>query len=229
MQFKYSTPDHHDLKFRKLEWLMISLLILISNLHLFTGNLGQALIYRFEIDGFKDLASLILHPFVHVSAYHFLLDTGAFCLLYFLLKEFTLYEKWFMMLCSGIMSLLLVSLITGSDQIDGFCGLSGIGHGLMAVCGLSLSRSANHRMIAIIVISTICLKSFFEILSGQALFLDMHQGFCGQPLPASHLGGAIGGCISFIMLKRKRIITKILNLDPVKKTPVALFNKPGRF
>ncbi len=137
---------------------------------------------------------VVAHPLAHVSLYHLLLDAGAFFLLYAGLKRNAGWRLTCACAC-GIGSL-LGAMATPAVATVGFCGLSGIGHGLMAVTGVELARAARHRTergVGSIVLLLVVLKSGYEAVTGHVFFEAGHIGDVGAPLVFCHAGGVIGG------------------------------------
>ena len=80
----------------------------------------------------------------------------------------------------------------------GFCGLSGIGHGLMAVAGVELTaggRGGRAYRAGLVVLALVVLKSAYEALTGHVFFESGHVGDVGTPLVFCHAGGVIGGLL----------------------------------
>jgi membrane associated rhomboid family serine protease len=75
---------------------------------------------------------LLSHPFVHVSRYHLLLDGIAFIALLWGLADRRASERIGLVAASAAASLLAASCVPGETATYGLCGLSGVGHGLMA-------------------------------------------------------------------------------------------------
>lgn len=180
---------------------IFSILILGFNSHLVFKSLGAGMVYFPGIFGVDGLIRLLFHPFVHVSGYHFLLDAGAFVLLYFGLEEDRAVHKATYVLIPGIMSFISVNMLSAADIANGFCGLSGIAHGLMAVWGLEMIFSGKSKIASLIILGIIICKTSYELISGQPLFSSMHLGQIGQPIPASHAGGVVGGMLSFALIR----------------------------
>ncbi|MDD2461398.1 MAG: rhomboid family intramembrane serine protease [Kiritimatiellia bacterium] len=78
---------------------------------------------------------LLTASFVHVSAYHLALDAGAFLLLYHTLHEPSRPGRLLAVAACAAGSL-AASLLTLAPD-GSLCGLSGVGHGLLAVSALS--------------------------------------------------------------------------------------------
>ena len=74
---------------------------------------------------------ILTHPFVHVSWYHLLLDGAAFFILYAAFRTAFLRRLAYVVPALGSMTAAMISP-RGSGVLPR--GLSGLGHGLMAVC-----------------------------------------------------------------------------------------------
>ena len=186
-----------------MEALIIILLLTGFNLHLIFGPFFNAMVYYPEGGGTFPWLRLLAHPFVHMSRYHFLLDAGAFLLLYFELNVARI-EKLVHIIISATASFFLVNTIATSSISAGFCGLSGIAHGLMAVWGLELLFSKATRPVALLTLAIIIVKCGIETFTGTALFSWMHMGQCGSPVPAAHAGGVLGGLFSSVLFHAKK-------------------------
>ncbi len=184
----------------KTELAVISGLLLMVNIHLVTGSPDNPFIYRPGESGLGGLAALILHPLVHVSLYHFALDAGAFLFLWSKLQASFL-VRTACLLISGVSSFLCVTVLAPEAATSGFCGLSGIAHGIMAVFCLEMTMDRRLRLAGILGLGLVGAKSAFEVVYGHGLFGLMHMGYCGTPVPASHLGGFLGGILGFALVQ----------------------------
>ncbi len=172
-------------------------ILAIANLHLLFSVGYQQLVFLPEAVAQGQWWRLFTHPFVHLSLYHLLLDAGAFFLLYPGLAGNRQGVRLAYLLICGACSLAAVIAFSPSVQSLGFCGLSGIGHGLMAITNLALIREKESRGLGAICLGLLFLKVGYECLSGQVLF---HLGLCGTPLAASHAGGLVGGLAAFVCI-----------------------------
>ena len=140
-------------------------------------------------------------PWAHISIYHLALDAAAFLFLCDMLR------------CSAPTRLLhLASCIVFSGVVPllfdprlseiGLRGLSGVAHGLMMVAALeALSSTAKtERIFGTAVLVGIIAKCLIELATGNVVFANCHLGNVGIPVPTCHLGGAIGGALSYGMI-----------------------------
>jgi rhomboid family GlyGly-CTERM serine protease len=147
---------------------------------------------------------IVTHPFVHVSWYHLLLDGVAFLMLYNQLEAKTFAGRTVYVAAAAVFSMLAVMLVLPYSTAVGYCGLSGIDHGLMAVCALEMIRSKGAgragRWFGLISLVVVLGKSLYEAYSGHMFLEFMHFGMMGSPVAISHLGGVIGGVGVFILV-----------------------------
>jgi rhomboid family GlyGly-CTERM serine protease len=195
------------------------LLLLGCNFHLFTGGPPSALSYNHAAVLSGEWWRLLTHPLVHVSRYHFSLDVLAVAILWHLLPLSTLGKCGAALIC-GAASLAAALLFSPLIREIGLCGLSGIAHGLMVVCGgLALHFSAwpedgENRRSALFggVLCAVGLgKSIIEVWSGGAIFAGMHGGHLGMPVVEAHLGGALGGLLTLLLFSGRRSGEQIEN------------------
>lgn len=181
-------PHHLDI-------LIFGVLILLANTHMLSGNFPSHLIFLPKPFVMGEFWRLLTFSFVHISLYHLLLDAGAFILLYTCLEEKSVYKKIYYITISGICA--LIAALTFSPEISeqGLCGLSGIGHGLMAVVGFDMIRDKKTARLGILTIFLLAMKCVYEMRTGNVLF---HFNLCGAPMIASHIGGFIGGLIAAV-------------------------------
>jgi membrane associated rhomboid family serine protease len=156
---------------------------------------------------------LLTHPFAHVSAYHLLLDGGAFFLLYHGLRDVRTGRRLLVFLGAATGSLIL-AVLHPAIATSGLCGLSGAAHGLMAVTGLVMAAQEDPavRHAGLWATGLVLAKSLFEACTGWVLFSDLHLGDIGRPNPLCHLGGTLGGMAAWWPVRRLR--TRVLDPMP---------------
>ncbi len=141
---------------------------------------------------------LLAHPFVHVTWYHLLLDAGAFFLLYAGLEEKGALKRMLLVAFCGAGSLVATVLTTLEVSTLGLCGLSGVAHGLMVASALELTdccRRPCERMQGAVCLALVVAKSIMEVLTGKCFLELLDFGLLGSPIPACHVGGALGGIV----------------------------------
>jgi rhomboid family GlyGly-CTERM serine protease len=170
------------------------MLILFTNTHLVTGNLKGAYAFFPSAVVSGEWWRLLLHPFVHLTWYHLILDAGAFFLLY---KELRPSKRITYVLAAGTSSLIAAILTSPAIKTLGLCGLSGIAHGLMAVSALELMQEQDDFRLGFLCFIVVVSKSMYEAFAGDVLFSFLHFGLCGTPIAVSHAGGVLGGIIAY--------------------------------
>ena len=161
---------------------------------------------------------LFTHPFIHVSLYHALLDAGAFAFLWQTRPTPHTARRDFILFLTCAAGSLAAALLVDQTllQTQGFCGLSGIGHGLMAYQGLVWAKDRTGdrftRNAGWLILLSVFAKSLFEVLSGGVFFGALHLGSIGTPAVACHLGGVIGGCLAGTVLTPIRANDRHRNL-----------------
>ena len=196
-----------------------TLLIAVLNIPLITGSVPKTMIFSTHAIADGQLWRIFTHPFVHVSWYHLLLDGAAFFLLYMQLAEESLRKRTLYVVGCGVSSLLAVLMVLPRLDSVGYCGLSGIGHGLMAVCALEMMRNVSSNK-SVQRFGGLCLvlligKCIFEAFTGKMFFNFVHSDLIGSPVAMSHVGGVLGGCIMYGLLQNNLRIPA--NLSSVKK------------
>lgn len=176
-------------------------IIVVLNTHILKGEFDASRIFFPEAVMAGEWLRVVTHPFVHVGWYHLFLDAGAFFLLYTGLEEKRKYLKVLFLSICGAGSIIASLIATPRIHVQGLCGLSGIGHGLMAITSLEMMQKKETRWIGLISLLMVTLKSIYELLTGNVLF---HFGLCGSPLSACHIGGVIGGCVCYIIFGKIR-------------------------
>lgn len=190
----------------KMYWDLLLLLALIGfcNVHLLTGGSCHHLIFRFDEVVSGDIYRLLTHPFAHVSWYHFLLDAGAFLLLYTGLNEKRPAKKLLTVGICGCCALLAPLVFAPGIYSRGLCGLSGIAHGLMAFSGLEMIKDKSTATTGIMCLSVVVAKSVYEAVSGTVFFSFLLFEMCGIPIAVCHIGGVLGGILSFLVFEMEK-------------------------
>jgi len=188
---------------KRWEIYIYALLVVALNLPLAVGSVSESMIFSQQhvFDG--QLWRIFTHPFVHVSWYHLLLDATAFFLLYMQLAEQSLTKRTLYVAGCGISSLLAALVALGGIDSIGYCGLSGIGHGLMAVCALEMIRSASSnksvKLTGVICLGLLVGKCLVEAFTGKMVFSFLHTDLIGSPVALAHGGGVLGGCVMYMV------------------------------
>jgi membrane associated rhomboid family serine protease len=172
--------------------LAVAGLLIATNLHLL-GVGPEASAYAFGANTWPWLA-LLTHSFVHVSWYHLLLDAGAFFTLYPLCGDSPLRRLPILAACAA--GALAGAMLNPSLAASGFCGLSGIDHGLMAFTALRLLGERGQRTIGAAVLAVVSLKVFAELGTGGVILASLHIGDVGQPNVWSHAGGVLAAILA---------------------------------
>lgn len=183
-----------------LDMLLLAAMIGVCNFHIITGLSCSNLIFQYDQFVSGDIYRLITHPFVHLSWYHFLLDAGAFVLLYTGLEEKQKLRKFLIVGICGLCGLAVPLIFAPAIYSQGLCGLSGIAHGLMAFSALEMMQEKANFKAGVICLAAVSIKSFYEAATGDVLFSFLQFGLCGIPIAICHAGGVIGGVLSYFIL-----------------------------
>jgi membrane associated rhomboid family serine protease len=177
--------------------------LLLANLHLLGFGLPPTTLALQPAQFPHAWWGVVTHPFVHVSAYHLLLDALAFFALYPACAPDGRGRVRLLVACA--ICSLAGALGDPAVAANGFCGLSGIDHGLMAATTIAMCRRARFRADAAIgatLLAVVGLKCAIELAHGVPAFASFHLGDIGQPVVASHAGGVIGA-LALMLLQRK--------------------------
>lgn len=176
-------------------------LLVAFNIGVFTGTVSDSMLFHPEKIMQGQVYRLVTHCFVHVSWYHLLLDAAAFIMLYSQLTAKSLAVRTFYVAAASIGSVSAVALALPYVESIGYCGLSGIDHGLMTILALEMLVDADSdRTMKIAGVVSLCLvaaKSIYEAATGQMFLKILHFGMMGSPVAVSHIGGVAGGVIAF--------------------------------
>jgi rhomboid family GlyGly-CTERM serine protease len=173
-------------------WVFVLVLAMV-NAPLLFGRVCGPLLFVPERIASGEWWRLLTASFVHVGAYHLVLDAGAFLLLYHSLREPS--RRWRLLAvaacAAGSFALAAFALAPGGS----LCGLSGVGHGLLAVGALEMMGAgdrASARVGAACLVGVVA-KSVFETCADRVLFASLHFGDVATPVAVCHLGGVLGG------------------------------------
>lgn len=178
------------------EMLAMALLILACNVSLLFGMPAAWLSFNAGAVAVGQWWRIVTHPFVHVSLYHLFVDGLAFMVLYSALAPVGSSKRLAVLLATGIGSLAGAWSTMAQYGARAFCGLSGVGHGLMAAYALLLVHRGIDRAAVragYLSLALVVVKSIVECVSGNVVFASLHLGSVGIPIPACHAGGVIGG------------------------------------
>jgi hypothetical protein len=106
--------------------------------------------------------------------------------------------------------------------VAGYCGLSGIGHGLMAICAFELIGDSDKtsRRVGMISLGLLTAKCLFEVATGRMFLHFLHPDLLGTPIAISHIGGLLGASLVYAMLNRtkfKQVVARLRLDKPDKK------------
>jgi rhomboid family GlyGly-CTERM serine protease len=186
------------------------LVLLIANASLFSTSWRGQLVFFPGAVASGEWWRIITHPFVHVSWYHLLLDGAAFLMLYAELGHWRTRERLMSVAVCGASSL-GVALFNPIIATIGFCGLSGVAHGLMAVSAIEMIRRGECR-VGSCVLAVVVSKALLEAVTGNVALSFLHFGLMGTPIAACHAGGVVGGLL-LVLLRSRR---------PVTSSPIAI-------
>lgn len=222
---------------RKLLWVICFISIaLVSNIHLVTGSDPTILLFETSKVSQGEWWRIFTHPFVHVSWYHLVLDSAAVLLLWRELCHLSGWQKLMASFTCAAMSLFFAVCFSPYIDRHGLCGFSGLAHGLTVLLGLSWLSAALHNdfyrrvwlMVAGFALTfTTIVKALVEALSGKVIFADYHLGNLGIPVVEAHVGGVLGGCVSFFLLylwRRKSFDPHVKMVDKLDRDKTQISN-----
>lgn len=136
----------------------------------------------------------------HVSLYHLAVDAAAFGLTYTQLDGSGRARGRHLALCALASGLIPMWLDPRVATI-GLGGLSGLAHGLMLVTTLEGAAKTNpfERCVSFGLFLALLGKTILEQSTGQAVFANLHLGNVGTPIASCHLGGLVGGLVSYLI------------------------------
>jgi rhomboid family GlyGly-CTERM serine protease len=192
--------------------LVVALLLLVVNAPLFNGGSASAFAFIPSRVAGGEWWRVLTHPFAHVSWYHLLLDGAAFFLLCRELRVWSVARRIAAFSFSAAGSLIAALTHPEISQL-GFCGLSGVAHGLMVITALEMTRRTARweRRLGGAALLLVLAKCVTEALSGQVALSFLHFGLMGVPIGGSHAGGALGALLWCSLSSSKLKIARMLN------------------
>ena len=184
---------------KSIDLIVFTIIISFFSLPLLKGQYFESMIFMQSKFETGEYWRVLTHPFVHLSWYHLLLDAGAFLLLYHGLKESSRMKRIVYVVASGAGSLVFSFFTSTIVSNIGYCGLSGIAHGIMAVSALESMQRDNSTCWKILFLVVVG-KSIIEGLSGHVVFEFLHFGLMGVPVATAHAGGVLAGITTFIVM-----------------------------
>ncbi len=192
---------------KRREILVYAVVIGLLNAPLIWGGFAESMILLPDKVIGGEWWRVLSHPFVHVSWYHLLLDGAAFFLLYSQLGRVGFIRRTVYVFGSALGGMAAAMLSLPGSGAYGYCGLSGLGHGLMAVCSLELifgdEAGSGSRRAGMISLAMVAGKSVLEAVSGRMFLGFLHPDLLGIPIAAAHLGGVSAGCITWLLTNSK--------------------------
>lgn len=185
-------------------------LLLALNVGLFLGRVPEGLVLTPAAWTEFEWWRWLTHPWVHISPYHFVLDAGAFLGLYALLPAMRRGHRALLLLSCALGSTGAALAAGALHDTSGFCGLSGMAHGLMGVAAWSAATAADRppaqRRLGVLFLLIIAAKSLYEAATGSLLWNGLHLGRVGAPILECHAGGLAGGlCACPLILSLQRL------------------------
>ena len=155
------------------------------------GGIAPRLVFDPDLVRAGEWWRILTHPFIHVGWYNLFLDAGAFALLFTGLEEPS-YARRLFYAAGACLGSLAGALTAGPVLADnGFSGLSGIAHGLMAVQALEILRGAGATpggrrdlRVGLFALTLVVGKTIWEAATGRVLFAEYHLGPIGIPIAA---------------------------------------------
>lgn len=182
-------------------------LMVVCNHSLLAGQMSGQYVFVPQLVMKGQWYRAVLSPFTHVSCYHLVLDGAAFLLLWHGLEGKAWRARWGYLAGCWAGSLAVPLALSAQVYERGLCGLSGIAHGLFAVTALEMLMhrdSKGSRTLGDLLFAGLMTKVLLEIVSGGGVMNYLHIGNVGVPIVTSHLGGLVGGCAVFGLLRLGR-------------------------
>lgn len=194
-----------SLLYTKSDIVFFGICIIILNVHLLGWFSIEPLLLSSQSFHKGMWWQFITHPFTHVSWYHLVIDAAAFICVYAGMKERRMSIRIIYFLACAAGSVIAV-FMSASFYNYGYCGLSGVGHGILAINALELlvSQEKAERTAGKVAVGILLVKSAVEVFTGVPLFASLHIGDIGIALVESHIGGIAAGIIIWIVIHNIR-------------------------
>ena len=201
---------------RHLDSLAIFTMLVFVNLPVLQGGTSDYFQFSATSLSFQQSYQLLTHPFAHISWYHLLLDAIAFFSFYPSLKAGRPTARIILFIGAAAGSLLAALHDQPRILEIGFCGLSGVAHGVMGAWSLELCRNSKVpkeiRRVGYLSLIIVTGKCLWEGVTQQSFLGFAHFDLMGTPIVACHAGGLIGGlCVA--------LIPHWANLNPPSELP----------
>ena len=100
-----------------------------------------------------------------------------------------------------------IALLIAQPSLETYRGLSGVDSALLALLAMSLARKRS--LYGVVFLAAFLAKSFFELATGQAFFVDTTEGGF-VPVPLAHvIGGSCGMIVALWPFAHSRPVTTI--------------------
>ena len=183
-------------------------LLPVCNLHLLIQTQPSVLIFSAEKVMQGEWWRLFTHPLVHVSWYHLCMDALLTTLLWLEWRVSFRGEKLIGLICCWLGSFLVAAACSPLVSQFGYCGLSGLAHGLMLLVARGwLQRSGAQQStvarLTLAALSLSCLtgllaKVAVEMHTGAVLLASLHPGDISIPIVEAHFGGVAGAAVYWL-------------------------------
>jgi len=195
-------------KQKELRFLIAAIIVL--NLPLLFGQSHREFIFLTDRVCQGQWYRFFTAPFVHVGLYHLVLDGLAFVMLYGSLPYTSIGRRLLSLAGIHTAVMLAVTMFNPSAEL-GYCGLSGIAHGLMTLWCLEMMRNPQRsiRHAGGIGLSVTAAKCALEAVTGQVVLSSWHLGDVGIPVVSSHWGGMLGAIAIFALMNLMEQIEKL--------------------
>ncbi|HTD67814.1 MAG TPA: rhombosortase [Candidatus Limnocylindria bacterium] len=182
----------------RVELIVFAILLAIANAPLLSREWNEQLVFFPDRVANGEWWRIVTHPFVHVSWYHLLLDGAAFLMLFAELRHWSPFARLNAVGASAFGSL-AAALTSPAVSSIGFCGLSGVAHGLMAITAIEMIRRAGawEQRAGWCSLAVVLGKAALEAATGNVVLASLHFGLMGVPIAVCHAGGVIGGLVMY--------------------------------
>ena len=189
-------------------WVCVALLLLVNG-RLFLGRWVEEFIFLPNAVAAGEWWRVLSAPFAHNSVYHLAVDVVAFVLLYSAVSQ-SLGRRLFLLGASAMGGLLVPLWVAPEIKQIGLCGMSGVAHGLMAVCAIELcgGKGKSAKIAGGLSFFVVIFKCIAEAVTGRLALDVIHFGNVGVPIVSCHVGGVLGALLAMTFLSRRTARTR---------------------